>query len=1001
MTSLKAFNYANITQRRGLMVNAFIAATLVSCILIDIFHSVQYYLFYIDLKQFIFLAIFPGFVLGSLLGRFTFRTFQSSKALCIITDLLFFGVCAVYIGRFFIVEGNAPFLTALILWKHSILLFSGILTFFLGIKVNYFLKVSSGDFIDEKHGIAAFVISQILGIFAGVVISSIQLSGIISADNIILISSLGVLALFIPVSSFFINMPYNPDTRYTQHFGDEDESVSFLSVHRDDVFFTYLNVSYIFMYIYLGYISYIKFFGGFYRHSVIYITCAALLIMAGFVLGRMIKQAFWHIYSEMLFPVFFLLYIFLLNRFHGSLSAFTALVFLIPAGILFGFTIYQTVKMVIDRFEQEKRYDVLFFSIFLIPAPILIILSFIEFTYFLFFLTVYVIALLNIIFPGMYLLSRNAKNYQKRLFFGMSLIFIPILLFLHLYLKIPMNSSLYISRITNFETLKNTNYDALYIKNKADVMINDIIAFDLSHSVIRNMKRAVVPLFIYHPIDKSVLIIDGNQKFFRQSVFAWFKDFDIINTLPKRFVNYENLPLTGKELYVADDKTVIDILSNEKKYYSILDFPNLLDLQFNRFRFTEAYYSGIKQKLVEGGIFAEIVNLNYCSDRMFTQSVHNLKALYKYQVVYRFADIVLILASDNESAFKIDENISGKVSSAFSEIKDMSLFFYSDAHLFSNLLFNDVSALLPFINTGSITAPVLNTEKSNERNNLDTFYAETNNAVFKTTAIKNYYTYAAFERAITQDKKVLSLLKESDMAEADERYTDEMEALFAVKNLSNYTISLQAYIKTILSNKEEYYYNAAMYFETKKDWETARKMYQAVLAIDKDNFEANYRLGILSLTVQDMDSSFKYLQYALTLRKDDPKALAQMGILLFSTGRSSEAIQYFNQALDKRERSAQIYFYMGLSYEEMGRFAEAKSYFERAIIEDPNDKTITIRLENLNVKIQEERNKWNYTSPKNEYDSEKGESIPLPIDKGSYDQRLDDDSAVSETDKAQ
>lgn len=991
MTLLKAFNYSNINQRRALIINAFIASVLASFILINIFHSMQYYLFYINLTRFSFLAVFPGFVLGSLIGRVTFNAFKSSRPLCFLTDLFFVIVCAAYIGRFFITEGDALFLNSLIYWKYSTLVFSGILSFFFGIKTNYFVKVFSGDFIDEKHGLSGFVMSYMLGLFAGIIIASLQFSGLVSVENIVFVSILLAIALFALLSSFFINMPYRPETRYTQNFSDEEEPQSLLSVHRDDIFFTYLNVSYIFIYIYLGYISYVKYFGGFYKYSLLYFAFALFFMMLGFMLGRIIKQTFWHIYSEMLFPICFLLYVFLLHQLHAYLSEYTALLLLMPAGLLFGFTIYQTIKTVIDRFDQENRYNVLFFSIFIIPAPLLIALSFVEFSYFLYFFTLYTLTLLNIIFPGIYLLSRNAKNYQKYLFFGCALLIIPILLFMHLYLKLPLNSSLYISRVTNFDTLKNTNYDALYIKNKADVMLEDIIAFDLSHSVIRNMKRAIVPLFIYHPTDKTILIIDGNQKFFRQPGFAWFANADIIDTLPRRFVNYENLPLTGKRLYIADEKDIIDVFSGGKKYYTIFDCPNLLDLQLNKFRFSSTYYAQMKKQLTEGGIFAEILNLNYCSAPVIAQSVQNIKQQYAHQLVYRFTDIVLILASDDANIFMFNADMSKKIANTFTDKDDMRFFFYSEEHLLSNLLFNDISSISPFIKIDEPKTQELSNIDSAERREFDKFYTKTNNVVLSTLNTNNQALKTSLARAIERDNKILSLLKDAELAEAGERYIDEMQALFTVKGLAEYTTFLQTYIRTTLSYKKDYYYNAAMHFERKKDWETARKMYQAVLAIDKDNFDANYRLGILSLTVQDMESSFRYLQYALTLRKDDPQALTQMGILLFSTGRPQEAIGYFNQALEKRERNAKIFFYMGLSYEELGRLNEAKTSFERAAIEDPNDKTISSRREAINIRIQEERNKWNYASPKNEFDSEQGENFPLPIDKTSFDMRLPDD----------
>ena len=71
-------------------------------------------------------------------------------------------------------------------------------------------------------------------------------------------------------------------------------------------------------------------------------------------------------------------------------------------------------------------------------------------------------------------------------------------------------------------------------------------------------------------------------------------------------------------------------------------------------------------------------------------------------------------------------------------------------------------------------------------------------------------------------------------------------------------------------------------------WDEAGTFYRAIIQINPDNFEANYRLGMLSITVQNLDDAFKYLQRAMVLKRDDTKVLYQMGVLYFAMGRPRE-----------------------------------------------------------------------------------------------------------------
>jgi tetratricopeptide (TPR) repeat protein len=239
--------------------------------------------------------------------------------------------------------------------------------------------------------------------------------------------------------------------------------------------------------------------------------------------------------------------------------------------------------------------------------------------------------------------------------------------------------------------------------------------------------------------------------------------------------------------------------------------------------------------------------------------------------------------------------------------------------------------------------------------------------------------------------EILSLLKKTELAETRENYREETKLLFELKKQAEFKITLQNYVLKMLSYKEKYYYNAALNLEKNKKWTEAQDLYQAVLAINPDNFNANYRMALLCITLQNIEGSFNYLQQAMRINKDHPRVLMQMGVLYFSSGKTEEAIEYFNKALQQNEKTPQIYRYLGLCYEKTGNLYDAEKYYTKAIAADPNDIDTKARLDEVRVLIEKDSKKWETPEQKNESDVEQDAEMPLPVSKGAYDVRLKDD----------
>ena len=72
---------------------------------------------------------------------------------------------------------------------------------------------------------------------------------------------------------------------------------------------------------------------------------------------------------------------------------------------------------------------------------------------------------------------------------------------------------------------------------------------------------------------------------------------------------------------------------------------------------------------------------------------------------------------------------------------------------------------------------------------------------------------------------------------------DAVICIFLLKKMAEYRPSFRTYINRILTYKENYYYHNALQLEKKTKWDEARRLYNAILIINENNFEANYRMG--------------------------------------------------------------------------------------------------------------------------------------------------------------
>ncbi len=996
MSFLGIFHYSNISQRRIVYYNITLSSLLGGYFLAGIACMANGYLIYYPAGAAVTIIVAGGFFLGTLAGTYIYRKFQHYRIVYIVSDILHVLLPAVYLASGLIPVSGNPVSRVMIDYPLVLPVLLVLWSLCTGIKACYILKISSGDYIDEKQGIFRLIVFSLTGLSLGFLLSYAKLLHEINPY------AAGLFLLILP-SVFLTNLPYNPSPFYTEDYDAERHSRE-MSEKRDNLVFTYLNFSFITLYLFFGFLSVEKFYGPFCHVSFTFITVAAAAMIAGMIIGRMIRLKNWYIYSESLFPFFFFLFLVLLYNVNYQPVYWIGILLFAPSAAVYGFSLYNTIKNIIENYDHDQRFRIIVFSMIILPVPILICLILIPFTNFWYFLLLYALAAANILLPAVYLINRNIKTCKKIIYFVLSLVFIPMLILIHLYFQVPLDNSVYAGRIKNFEVLQNVNYNANFIKAKATVFLNRYPVFNINDSIIRNMKRSLVPLSLY--LDESeydnIIFLDGNQKFFRNPIIGFYRDSQCIDTVSRSAVDYHRLPFSGTQTYVPDERALyffLTSMNSRKKYRAVVDIPNIFDQNNSYFHFSENYYRTLKKGLAEDGIFAQVFNVPGSRREILYSAVNHIRSLFKNHTIYLFSNVLVIMASDSKDAFIITEEAYDRLSGLIRESEDFSGLFYNELHVLSHIIegkltdrkkwktsLQDFKKYLPaYLLLESKNYRFPNSTLDEYFSNNTTFLSdinEQNNGLLFQFSVKN---------SLAQSDAILTLLKKTEMAEAREEFEAEMSYLYELKTRGEYNVYLREYLSGILSYKEDYYYTTALRLESERKWEEAKKLYHAILAMNNNNFDANYRLGLLYITLQDIEKSFNYLQQAMRLKPNNPKVLYQMGVHLFSTGNMNEAVTYFKQALAQDEKSAAIYKYLGMCYDNLGNYYEAERNFSKALIEDPNDLDTRSRLKSVQEKKEKETSQWDTPERKNEFEVEQDAEMPLPVSKSAYEVRLKDD----------
>ncbi len=993
MSFFKDFHFSNISQKKILEYSIVLTLMLLSILISDVYFLINYYAFYSPALKIVLVIGISGIFCGNLLGKFLFSKLENNRFIIIFSELACILFFLFYILRNIpMAESREFFITLYFLCKYSLPALFFIIALFFGIKLNYYIRVSSAGLSDDGHGIDRLIVLLLAGASLGIILSTLMY-----CFNVPLLYTMPLALMLVP-SAFLVNLPYNYAPLYSRMSDEEKDgdAPSPKEKESDAALFTYLNFLCAIVYAFLGFSSISKYYGDMTQVTQAFILLTLIFVLIGYGAGRFIKVSNLYMYGESFFPIVFLLFLIVLMSLYGQLEFISAILLFMPMAFLTGVILFHSAGAIIKQYDTIKRATILEFSILILPAPVIISLSLINLTSLWFYIIICVVMIINVVIPAISIINTNISGYKKGLYFFFSLIFLPLFIFILLFFRISLDNNMYVTKVGNFEELRTVNYNADYIRNRATVTMNSQPAFTISDSVVRNHKRALVPVALYNPEGGKILFIDGNQRFFRNPVIGYFKYSLCLDELSDRDVDYNKLPISGTQKYIPDTGPLLWYIENNRaRFFSVIDIPNLLDQNMNAFRFSSEYYDIVKKHLDRRGVFAQIFNIPGCRPELLARAIANLRRSFKNHAVFYFSNIMIVFASDDSSTLAITQGKYEQLIKFLNSHDELNRIFMNETQVCSHFVSARLDDLLPHVSQRHFFPALYCTAPGRirfKKSFLDD-YTVKNRRILE--QIEKSPDEQAFIQTIMtsfqNDDAVFSLLKKTELAEAREDYREETRLLFELKKQAEFKVTLQSYVLKMLGYKEKYYYNIAINLEKNKKWSEAQELYRVVLSINPDNFNAHYRMALLCITLQDIEGSFSYLQQAMRINKDHPKVLMQMGVLYFSSGKTDEAIEYLNKAIQQNEKTPQIYRYLGMCYEKKGSLNEAEQYYTKAINADPNDIDTKARLKEVRMQIDKDSKKWETPEQKNESDVEQDAEMPLPVSKGAYDIRLKDD----------
>jgi tetratricopeptide (TPR) repeat protein len=117
----------------------------------------------------------------------------------------------------------------------------------------------------------------------------------------------------------------------------------------------------------------------------------------------------------------------------------------------------------------------------------------------------------------------------------------------------------------------------------------------------------------------------------------------------------------------------------------------------------------------------------------------------------------------------------------------------------------------------------------------------------------------------------------------------------------------------------------------------AEARYQAILARNPRNADANNGMGALSIAAEKPDFAIGFFEKAVAGRPSDFRFLNNLGNVFMQIGRTEEGLPHLEKALELKPTNYELMFNIGRAYQKMGASARGIQFLERAAAARPDN----------------------------------------------------------------
>lgn len=183
--------------------------------------------------------------------------------------------------------------------------------------------------------------------------------------------------------------------------------------------------------------------------------------------------------------------------------------------------------------------------------------------------------------------------------------------------------------------------------------------------------------------------------------------------------------------------------------------------------------------------------------------------------------------------------------------------------------------------------------------------------------------------------------------------TEEQGRLLLAQGLTDQ--ALQAFEKAIGENplSETAYLKAGDIYRDRGDFSSAQKRYEAAAVAKPDNFEAQYKNGLMLHLLNRVGEAVGAYLRALQINPNDPNANFNAGTAFLQLGNPQQAVTYAERAVELDRRNPKARANLGAVYAELNRHAEAVAQYREAAQLEELSPPLLLNLANSLGKLQQ------------------------------------------------